>query len=140
HLGPRNSVLVETLVQHVGEQSPLFRRLSPTDSDGLIAILGAKLQKILQDEHQQFTKALDPLQEDGAIGRFIGRLREELRRAEDDQAKQLKVALAALDTTQEDSLLNQLRRETHQARADLLEAINPVKEGSPLAVIRTSLT
>src|SRR5690606_2689269 len=81
-----------------------------------------------------------PLQEDGAVGRFIGKLREELKRAEDDQAAQLKVALAALDTTKEDSLLNQLRRETHQARAELLQAINPARERSPLAVIKTSLT
>jgi hypothetical protein len=74
------------------------------------------------------------------VGRFIGKLREELKRAEDDQAKQLKIALAALDTTNEDSLLNQIRRETHQARTDLLQAINPAQEGSPLAVIKTSLT
>jgi len=27
---PQNSILVETLVKHVGEQSPLFKKLSPT--------------------------------------------------------------------------------------------------------------
>jgi hypothetical protein len=140
HLGPRNSVLVDTLMKHVGEESALFRRLSPTDSEGLVCVLGERLKAVLQQEHGEFQKALDPLQEDGAVGRFIGKLREELKRAEDDQAKQLKIALAALDTTQEDSLLNQLRRETHQARVELLQAINPAHEGSPLAVITTSLT
>lgn len=140
HLGPRNSVLVETLTKHVGEESALFRRLSPTDSEGLVCVLGERLKSVLQQEHGEFQKALDPLQEDGAVGRFIGKLREELKRAEDDQAKQLKIALAALDTTNEDSLLNQLRRETQQARAELLQAINPAREGSPLAVIKTSLT
>ena len=140
HLGPRNSVLVETLTKHVGEESALFRRLSPTDSDGLVSILGERLKAVLQQEHGEFQKALDPLQEDGAVGRFIAKLREELRRAEDDQAQQLKIALAALDTTKEDSLLNQLRRETQQAREHLLEAINPAREGSPLAIIKASLT
>lgn len=140
HLGPRNSVLVETLTKHVGEQSPLFKRLSPTDSEGLVAVLGERLEAVLQREHGEFQKALDPLQENGAVGRFIGRLREELKRAEDDQAQQLKIALAALDTTKEDSLLNQLRRETQQARAELMQAINPAREGSPLAVIQTSLS
>jgi hypothetical protein len=140
HLGPRNSLLVETLTKHIGEQSPLFRLLSPTDSQGLVSVLGERLQKVLQQEHADFQKALDPLQADGAVGRFITRLREELKRTEDDQAKQLNIALAALDTTREDSLLNQLRRKTLQARADLLRAINPANEGSPLAVIRTALT
>lgn len=139
HLGPRNSVLVETLTQYVGEQSPLFRRLSPTDSEGLVCLLGERLRRVLQEEHTEFQKALNPLHEDGAVGMFIARLRDELKRAEDDQAQQLRVALAALDTTNEDSLLNQLRRETQRARADLLEAINPARAGSPLAVINTSL-
>jgi hypothetical protein len=140
HLGPRNSVLVETLTQQLGEQSPLFRLLNPADSQSLIALFGERLRQILQQEHGAFEKALDPLQENGAVGRFIARLRDELKRAEDDQAKQLKVALAALDTTQENSLLNQLRKETQLARAELLKAINPAAEGSPLAIIQTSLT
>ncbi|HEY2408419.1 MAG TPA: hypothetical protein VGI10_20570, partial [Polyangiaceae bacterium] len=55
-------------------------------------------------------------------------------------AEQLKSALAALDTTREDSLLNQLRRETAAAREQLLQAINPAAENSPLAIIQKSLT
>ena len=88
----------------------------------------------------EFKKALDPQIEDGAIGRFIVGLRGELKRAEGDQAEQLKIALAALDTSKEDSLLNQMRRDTQLAREQLLRAINPAAEGSPLAVIHQSLT
>ena len=139
HLGPRNSLLVETLTQHVGEKSPLFRRLSPTDSEGLVCVLGERLRKVLQEEHGEFQKALNPLDPEGAVGLFIARLREELARAEDDQAKQLRIALAALDTTKEDSLLNQLRRETERARVELMHAINPAREGSPLALIKATL-
>lgn len=139
HLGPRNSLLVETLTQHVGEKSPLFRRLSPTDSEGLVCVLGERLRKVLQEEHGEFQKALNPLNPDGAVGLFIARLREDLARAENDQAEQLRLALAALDTTKEDSLLNQLRRDTERARTELLQAINPAREGSPLAVIKTTL-
>jgi len=139
YLAPQNSVLAETLTKHLGEQSPLFRRLSPTDSEGLVHLLGDRCQKVLKEEHAEFQKALDPLQ-NGAVGQFIAKLRDELKRAENDQAEQLKVALAALDTTKEDSLLNQMRRETNQARADLLRAINPASEGSPLSIIKNSLT
>ncbi len=139
HLGPQNSILVETLVKHVGEQSPLFKKLSPTDSEGLLQLMSERLQQAMELQNNAFQKALDPQCEGGAIGRFFVGLRDELKRAEGDQAEQLKLALAALDTTKEDSLLNQLRRDTQMAREQLLQAINPAAEGSPLAIIRTSL-
>ncbi|MEO8899939.1 MAG: hypothetical protein ABI488_00130 [Polyangiaceae bacterium] len=139
-IGPHNSVLVETLVKHVGEQSPLFKKLSPTDSEGLLALMSERLQTAMTAQQSEFRKALDPSQETGAIGQFILRLRDELKRAEDDQAKQLRIALGALDTTKEDSLLNQLRRDTQQAREQLLSAINPALEGSPLALIQQALS
>lgn len=101
HLGPQNSVLVETLAQHIGDRSPLFRLLSPTDSQGLISVLAERMRTVLQQEHTEFQKAMDPLREDGAVGRFITRLRDELKKTESDQEQQLKVALAALDTTKE---------------------------------------
>lgn len=139
HLGPQNSILVQTLVKHVGEQSPLFKKLSPTDSEGLLQLMSERLQQALDAQNSSFQKALDPQSEGGAIRRFFEGLRSELKRAEGDQAEQLKLALAALDTTKEDSLLNQLRRDTQKAREQLLQAINPAAEGSPLAIIRTSL-
>jgi hypothetical protein len=139
HLGPQNSLLVQTLVKHVGEQSPLFKKLSPTDSEGLLQLMGERLKQAMDAQSSSFQKALDPQQEGSAIRRFFDGLRDEFKRAEGDQAEQLKLALAALDTTDENSLLNQLRRDTKSARDELLLAINPAVEGSPLAIIRTSL-
>jgi hypothetical protein len=139
HLGPQNSILVQTLVKHVGEQSPLFKKLSPTDSEGLLQLMSERLKQAMEVQTNSFQKALDPQHEGGAIRRFFEGLRDELRRAEGDQAEQLKLALAALDTTNENSLLNQLRRDTQSAREQLLRAINPAVDGSPLAIIRTSL-
>ena len=43
YVGARNSVLAETLAKQVGEQSVLFKKLSPTDSEGLIKALEAQL-------------------------------------------------------------------------------------------------
>lgn len=140
HLGPQNSVLVETLVKHVGEHSPLFKKLSPTDSEGLLQLMSERLRLAFESQNGALQMALDPQCEGGAISRFVAGLRNELKRAEDDQAAQLKIALAALDTTKEDSLLNQLRRDAQHAREQLLQAINPNIPGSPLGVIQTSLT
>lgn len=46
YLGPQNSVLAEALARQVGESSPLFKKLSPTDSEGLVKTLEAQLGSV----------------------------------------------------------------------------------------------
>src|SRR6266571_1751256 len=78
YLAPQNSVLAETLARQVGESSPLFKKLSPTDGDGLVKTLEAQLRKVMSDGHAEVLRALDPLAEGGAVARFLRSLREEL--------------------------------------------------------------
>jgi hypothetical protein len=139
HLGPERSVLAETLARQVGEHSPLFKKLSSTDSDGLVQVLTSRFETVLDQQQASFGRALDPLEKDGAVGRFLRSLREELQSADNDRAKQLATALAALDANDETSLLNRLVRETEQARRSLLVAINPNVSDSPMAVLKTAL-
>lgn len=139
NLGAENSTLAATLAKNVGEQSPLFKALSPTESQGIVRTLEEHLKRTLKDEHSEFQKALDPLQ-DGAVGKFLRQMREELKTAESDEAKQIKVALKHLDANDPDSLLSRLRGDMTAARVELLRAINPAHEDSPLAVIQRTLT
>lgn len=140
YLGPANSVLAETLARQVGEASPLLKKLSPTDSEGVIKTLELQLRTVLRDGHSEVLKALDPLNDDGAVARFLKSLREELKGADEDRAAQLSAALAALDANDENSLLSRLVRETNQARQDVLTAVNPESPNSPMAVLKSSLT
>lgn len=140
YLAPQNGVLAQALARQVGESSPLFKKLSPTDSEGLIKLLEGQLREVMGAGHQEMVRALDPLAEDGAIARFLRSLREELKGADEDRAKQLATALAALDANDEDSLLSRLVRETNHARREVLEAVNPERPGSPLEILKTSLT
>jgi hypothetical protein len=140
YLGPQNSVLAQALARQVGENSPLFRRLSATDSEGLVKTLEAQLRAVMVEEHADLVRALDPLAEDGAVARFLRSLREELESADQDRAKQLARALAALDANDEDSLLSRLVRETERARREVLNAVNPEAPQSPMAILKTSLT
>src|SRR5262249_25508891 len=140
YLGPQNSVLAEALARQVGESSPLFKKLSPTESDGVLKSLEAQLRVVMSQGHTELVRALDPLAEDGAVARFLRSLREELKDADEDRAKQLSAALAALDANDERSLLSRLVRETHQAREEVLSAVNPDAPNSPMAILKTSLT
>lgn len=140
YLGPQNSVLAEALAKQVGETSPLFQKLSPTDSTGLVKVLEGQLRAVMGEGHAELVRALDPLAEGGAVARFLKSLREELKGADEDRQKQLSAALAALDANDEGSLLSRLVRETHRARQDVLAAVNPDAPSSPMALLKGSLT
>lgn len=140
YLGPQNSVLAEALARQVGEASPLFKKLSSTESDGLVKCLEGQLQAVMGESHAQLVRTLDPLAEDGAVARFLRSLREELKGADEDRQRQLSAALAALDANDENSLLSRLVRETHRARQEVLAAVNPDAPSSPLAILKDSLT
>ncbi|MEZ4447337.1 MAG: hypothetical protein R3B72_50130 [Polyangiaceae bacterium] len=140
YLAPQNSVLAETLARQVGQQSDLFKKLSPTESDGLVQVLESRLKQVMTAGHEEVVRALDPLQPDGAVARFLRALREELEKADQDRHKQLSTALAALDANDEQSLVSRMMRETHQARRSLLQAINPDAPDSPMAIIKNTLS
>ena len=74
------------------------------------------------------------------MARFLRSLREELKGADEDRAKQLSAALAALDANDENSLICRLARETDNARQAVLQAVNPSVPGSPMAVMSETLT
>lgn len=139
HLGPQNSTLAETLARQVGDRSELFRKLSPTESDGLVNVLERHLSEVMNQGHVELVKALDPLAEDGAVARFLRSLREELEGAEEERANQLAKAMAALDANDENSLISRLMRETNRARQVLLQAVNPDVPDSPMASVKQTL-
>ena len=140
YLAPQNSVLAQTLARQVGESSPLFRKLSPTDSEGLVKLLEAQLRRVMNEGHAELVRALDPLAEDGAVARFLKSLRDELKGADEDRAKQLASALNALDANDQNSLINRLVRETNSARQAVLHAVNPDAPDSPMAIMKQTLT
>ncbi|MEY4510417.1 MAG: hypothetical protein RLZZ450_2539, partial [Pseudomonadota bacterium] len=139
YIGANNSVLTEALARQVGETSPLFKKLNPTDSNGLVKTMEGQLRNVMNQGHAELVRALDPLAEDGAVARFLRSLREELKGADEDRAKQLSAALAALDANDENSLLSRLVRETHRAREEVLAAVNPDAPSSPMSLMKTSL-
>ena len=139
YLAPRNSVLAQTLAQQVGETSPLFRKLSSTDSEGLVKVLEVQLRGVLNDGHAGLVRALDPLADNSAIARFLKSLHDELKGADEDRAKQLASALNALDANDQNSLINRLVRETNTARQAVLHAVNPDAPDSAMAIVKQTL-
>ncbi|WP_437802511.1 hypothetical protein [Sorangium sp. So ce693] len=139
-LSPEHGALAQTLARELGQNSPLLRRLSPTDSEGILFLIESKLREVLEKNQAEVARALDPVADDGAVARFLRALRKQLEDADEDRSKQLALATKALDANDENSLLSRLARETAAARTALLSAMNPELPSSPMAVLKNSLS
>ncbi|MBP8809416.1 MAG: hypothetical protein KBG48_05640 [Kofleriaceae bacterium] len=133
-VGP-SSVLAQTLARNVGAESEIFKRLSPTDSEGLVKVIEGKLAEVLARNQHELGRALDPLVPDGALAKLLRQLRDEVSAAGAGQAAQLQAAMAALDANDEQSAISRMMREAGQARRDLLGALNPRDPSTPLGAI-----
>jgi hypothetical protein len=140
YLAPEHGALARTLARELGENSALLKKLSPTDNEGIVHVLETRIEQALEQNQAAITKALDPLAQDGAVARFLSTLRKDMEKADNDRSRQLTLVTKALDANDEASLLSRLMRETQSVRVAFLRAMNPDEPGSPLAVLKTSLT
>ena len=138
--GPEGGMVADTLARYVGEQSVLFKKLSPTDSEGVVQTLKQVVTTALGQSHLAFQQSLDPLRSESPTARFLQALREELKKSESDRSQQMVTAFKALDANDPKSLISNLSRQTQQATSTLLKAMNPADAGSPIALLKNSLT
>lgn len=85
HLDGDESTIARTLAKHVGEQSPLFRLLSPDQTDGVLATMSQVIEEALKGQREQIVKQFSLDDKESALSRLIteisganGRLREDL--------------------------------------------------------------
>lgn len=140
YFAPESGALARTLAREVGATSPLLRKLSPTDSEGVVCLIQREVESALQRNNTRLDRALDPLTPDSPIARLLGELRREVSGAEKDQADQLARITKALDANDENSLVRKLELENQKASRIIVEAMNADLPGSALATLRTSLT
>jgi hypothetical protein len=140
YLSPENGALARTLAKELGANSPLLKKLSTTDNEGIVQVIEGRLKETFEKNQVAMAKALDPLAQDGAVARFLAALRRDMEKADNDRSKQLLLVTKALDANDEASLLSRLMKETQLARLSFVSAMNPDEPGSPLAILKTSLT
>ncbi len=71
HVGADDSVLARSLASHLGEGSPIFRLLSPTDANGLRAQLATSLEAALADQRKLILREFSLDQKDSALSRLV---------------------------------------------------------------------
>lgn len=127
HLGPQNSVMARTLVEHVGASSPLFKILSPTEATGLKAQLSEAVESALEEQRTQILGQFSLDNPSSALSRLIERIQSsqgdlttEIKDKVDALSKEFSLdepnsalsrLLNNLTLDQEQSALSRLKRE-----------------------------
>jgi hypothetical protein len=132
HLNGDQSQLAQTLARHIGEQSPIFKLLSPTQSDGLMASLSDTLKRALEGQRDEVLKQFSLDRKESALSRLLaevttsnGKLRSELA---EDVAKVVKEF--SLDN--EDGALSRLVKQVEHAQATISQELSLDFEDSAL--------
>jgi hypothetical protein len=139
HLSSDSSTLANTLAKNVGENSLISNLLDPNAADGFINNLSKDIEATLSKHNISVQEALDPLHAGGPANRFMTALKESMKDADSDREVQLQSLTAALDANDENSLLSRLMRETSAARSEMLIAMDPTREDSPMHAIQRTI-
>ena len=71
HVGGDDSVLARSLALHLGEGSPIFKMLSPTDASGLRAQLTKAIENALSEQRQHILREFSLDHKDSALSRLL---------------------------------------------------------------------
>lgn len=95
HVGADDSMLARSLAAHLGEGSPIFKLLSPTDANGLRAQLTKALEEALADQRKHILREFSLDQKDSALSRLFAEF------SLDDEKSALSRLSKMLETTSE---------------------------------------
>ncbi len=128
HVGSDGSLLARSLALHVGEGSPLFKLLSPTDSHGLRAQIATTIEQALADQRKHILREFSLDQKDSALSRLVAEFSlDDERSAMNRVSKMIAAASDQIDKNltldDEHSSLSRLKREL-EATIDRLDRDN----------------
>lgn len=137
--GGEDSELCKTLVAHVGQQSPLMKLLSPTESQGLLVALKNTVEAQLTNQRDHVLKEFSLDNKDGALARMIGELTNSHGQLTEALEKKIGVVISEFSLDKEDSALNRLVRNVDRAQSTITREFSLDDDASALARLRREL-
>jgi hypothetical protein len=130
HLGGDNSVIARTLAKHIGDQSPLFKMLSPQQSDGLLATLSSTLQKALDGQREEVLKQFSLDRKDSALSRLVNEVLTSNGKLRGDLAQDIGRVVGEFSLDNENGALSRLVSRVENAQRTITEEFSLDHEGS----------
>ncbi len=115
-IGTTDSELCRTLVSHVGQQSPLFKLLSPSESQGLLQMLGTSMATQLKSQSEVVLRQFSLDNKDGALARLVAEMTEKQGQFTKDLGDKINVVVKEFSLDKDDSALSRLVRNVQDAQ------------------------
>lgn len=133
HLGPEGSVLADSLARKVGEQSPIFRMLSPDDASGLRAQLAGTLREALDAQRAAVVKEFSLDDQASALSRLVAKVQALQGELQSDVRAQVESVVGEFSLDQEDSALSRLVAKVESAQRAIADQFSTDNAGSALS-------
>ncbi len=132
HLGLDDSVLARTLAHHLGEQSPVFKLLSPTEAQGIRAQIEAALAEALADQRQQVLQEFSLDRKESALSRLVQEMQEIQRQLKTDFSGQADRVRNEFSLDKPDSALSRLVSKVEAAQKAIADQFSSDDDASVL--------
>lgn len=134
-----DSEVARTLVRHVGETSPLLRKLDPAQADGVLRQLEAVVQSALTEQRTAIVGQFSLDDKASALSRLLGEVTDNNGRLRKDLADDVDRLARQLSLDQEDSALSRLVGRVDKASREVVGQFSLDDEASALSRLRREL-
>jgi hypothetical protein len=139
YVSDEGSELVRTLTDHLGENSPLLKWLSPENSAGLISNISTSVQSSMAQQNESILRQFSLDNKESALSRLVSELASKYGAASDLLVGKIEDVVSEFSLDQEDSALSRLIRRVEQAQKQISGEFSLDNDGSSLSRMRREL-
>jgi hypothetical protein len=139
HVGPENSMIARALAAQVGEQSAIFKLLSPDNAEGLKARIESMLTEVLTEQQQEIVREFSLDDEDSALSRLVRKVREANGALTEDVGARMEGLIGEFSLDKPDSALSRLVRKVESTQELIGRSLTLDDDGSSLSRLKKEL-
>ena len=139
HLGPEGSVLAESLARRVGEQSPIFRLLSPDDANGLRAQVAKTLQQALDAQRAAVVREFSLDDQGSALSRLVANVKALQADLQREVRTQVDHVVGEFSLDNDESALSRMAKLLAETREQITRNLTLDDQGSALSRVKREL-
>jgi hypothetical protein len=140
HVGADDSVMARALAERIGESSPLFKLLSPTEKNGLIASLEAYIRGVFEEQRKAIVGEFSLDNKDSALSRFLDLLVVKNGELASHLSDRIDDAVGELSLDRPDSALSRLVAGVDKAQQKIAAEFSLDNDESGLNKLKTMLS
>jgi Restriction endonuclease len=139
HLDGDRSTIAATLARQVGQDSALFKLLSPQQADGLIATLSRAIGEALKQQRDEVLREFSRDRPDSALSRLVADIAGVHGKLRGDIAGDIAAVTTALSLENETGPLARFVARVEKAQRSILDQFSLDQEGSAIRRLSSNL-